>query len=281
MNIIDGATAAKQIKQGLKEVNQSRRQTPGLAIIVVGENPDSLLYANLKEKAMQEIGGKAWKVLLPEVIAEAEILSVIYELNAQDNTHGIIVLLPLPPELQPKKDIFLSAIDPLKDVDGFHPQNRGLLIGGRPAFISCAARSAMDIIKDNVSPLSGKKILLAGDSFDLCMPLSILLGQHGCKVMILPDFEKEALDWCEVAVIENGYAGMIKKCKITGVELIIDAGFYYVNGRPAGNIDASTIEFEGSLAPVPGGLGPILIAQLLKNVTEACVKQNGHGLMEL
>ncbi|MDR1159802.1 MAG: hypothetical protein LBK69_04155 [Syntrophomonadaceae bacterium] len=242
-------------------------------MILVGETAENKVYAGLKEKAAAAIGGKSHVHILPAGVEKNLLLELIGELNNQNTIDGILLQLPLPPRLQPHQDCFLAAIDPKKDVDGFHPENRGLLMGGRPAFTSCAAKAALNIIEEYSEKKEKKRVLIAGNSFDFCLPLDLILLNAGYQVLMQPELEREALMWCDVAVFEKGCAGMIDGSFLpflSQVQLIIDAGFYYQDDKTLGNVDiASLNDYKGALLPTPGGLGPLLIAQLMVNLTAA------------
>jgi methylenetetrahydrofolate dehydrogenase (NADP+)/methenyltetrahydrofolate cyclohydrolase len=264
---------AEVIKSRLREENQNKQQCPQLAMILVGETPENKVYAALKEKAAAAVGAKSHSHILPAEIKKNQVLELIDELNSQNTIDGILLQLPLPDKLQPYRDRFLAAIDPKKDVDGFHPENRGLLMGGRPAFKSCAAQAVLNIIEQYSEAKAKKRVLIVGNSFDLCLPLNLMLLQSGYQVLLQPEFEREALLWCDVAVFEKGCAGMINGSflsLLSRIQLIIDAGFYYQDTKPRGNVDTASLNgYKGALLPVPGGLGPLLIAQLMVNLTAA------------
>ncbi|HWP95904.1 MAG TPA: bifunctional 5,10-methylenetetrahydrofolate dehydrogenase/5,10-methenyltetrahydrofolate cyclohydrolase [Syntrophomonadaceae bacterium] len=270
MKIINGGQAAGEIKARLAEENRRTGLQPCLAVILIGDQADSSLYVALKEKAVQAIGGRFRLERLDEAASSEEVLEIIEVLNQDPIVDGIILQLPLPTQLRAEQDTFLAAISPAKDVDGFHPQNRGLLIGGQPLFISCAALACLQVIEEQFPDLIGKRALLAGDSFDLILPLTMLLLQRGVRVAVHPSWHDTSLEDYDLAVIEKGQPHAIREIDYDGPVLLIDAGFYMIGDRTVGNIDGTSLaEHPGWLLPVPGGLGPLLIAKLMDNLTRA------------
>lgn len=176
--------------------------------------------------------------------------------------------------MQAYQDEFLNAIDPAKDVDGFHPANMGRLLTKNPGFISCAALACMDVCKRNADKLAGKKVLLVGESFDLIKPLALMFMEEGCQVTVAPAYKASDMADADIAVIEKGSPRVVKAESIKAGALIIDAGFYYEETGLYGNVDKEAVSgAEGSLLPVPGGMGPILIAKLLENLCQAAANK--------
>lgn len=275
MNIINGGRIAAEIKTRLAEDNKKNRLQPGLAVILVGDQADSKIYVGLKEKAVAAVGGRFRLEVLGQDAGSAELMQLIGNLNEDPTVDGIVLQLPLPPALQAEQDKFLAAIDPDKDVDGFHPENRGRLMGGQPRFISCAALACLEIIERQFPALKGKRSLLAGNSFDLIMPLTLLLLQRGVLLEVIPSWQERPLEAYDLAVIEQGGAHMIGDLHSVRPILLIDAGFYTVEGRVLGNIDGPSLsQQQGWLLPVPGGLGPLLIAKLMENLSRGAGRRN-------
>lgn len=270
MEIINGNELAKGIKQALREDNGRNDLRPVLAIILVDGDEESRVYVGLKEKAVKEIGGVCRQIITPADITKDKLISIISELNNDGTVDGILLQLPLPEGLQSSVEEILSAIDPQKDVDGFTPANRGLLSTDSQYFTSCAALGVFDVIKQVMPELKAKEIVLIGDSFDVIMPLAVMLMQVGCRVRLEPDYKPGLLGNAEALVIEKGRPQIVKGEHLMQRLLLIDAGFYWENGRTLGNIDFDSVaEREGWLLPVPGGLGPMLIAMLMKNLCQA------------
>lgn len=273
MEIISGKNIADQIKSDLKAANSGAGISPCLMVIDVGENPENSLYIGLKKTAVELIGGSTRIVKLAADTSREELLSIIQAGNDDEDIHGILLQLPLSDGLDPYREEFLQAISPQKDVDGFNPHNRGLLMGAEPYFISCAALACMDISRRYKNPLFGQKVLLVGDSFDVIQPLALLYIKEGCQVTISPEYKPALMKEVDIAVIEKGAPLSVKQQGVKPGALLIDAGFHWHDNRTCGNVDKEAVaEIEGYLLPVPGGMGPLLIAQLMKNLSEAAGK---------
>jgi methylenetetrahydrofolate dehydrogenase (NADP+)/methenyltetrahydrofolate cyclohydrolase len=267
MEMIIGRQIADEIKNRLKVRNQEENVAPCLAIINVGDDKENLIYIGLKEKAVNGMGGSTRILNLPATVGREEVLAVIKDLNDDRLVDGILLQLPLPEKLKTCQEEFLQAINPDKDVDGFNPLNRGRLIGDEPGFVSCAALACMDVSLRYMEPLQGKRVLLVGNSFDLIQPLAILFIKAGCELKVIPDYYPAAMTGIDIAVIEKGGPQIVKAEGIKPGSLIIDAGFYYDENNLYGNVDKSALEgIAGYHLPVPGGMGPILIAKLLENL---------------
>jgi methylenetetrahydrofolate dehydrogenase (NADP+)/methenyltetrahydrofolate cyclohydrolase len=271
IQLINGKGMAEQIQAALYEENKNSGLIPGLAMITVGDDPATASYIRLKERAVESIGGTVRTVNLPRQATRESLLQEIDQLNADPEVHGILLQLPLPEHLAADQDTFLARIHPEKDVDGFSPYNRGLLLGSTlEGFVSCAALACMEVCSRYAAPLAGKKALLVGDSFDVIQALALLLIQAGCLVHIEPEYHEESLRQADLAVIEKGTPRMVKGLADSQLTLLIDAGFHWVDNRSVGNVDLeSTAVMDGYLLPVPGGMGPLLIAKLMENLCKA------------
>lgn len=270
MLMVSGRQIAAEIKAQVYLENQSLGLRPSLAIILAGADQESKLYVELKQKAVAGVGGYCRMVNLPADTGAAALLDEIKRLNEDDNIHGIILQLPLPASLQDRRDDFLAAIRPDKDVDGFNPHNRGLLIGGRPLFTSCAALACLEVINRYIPDLAGRQALLRGDSFDLILPLAAMLAGQGCEVRISPVWKADERIKADILVAEKGGPDTIGPDHLTAGMLAIDAGFYRGENTIRGNIDKKKVAaLEGILLPVPDGMGPVLIAKLMQNLSYA------------
>ncbi|NLO22121.1 MAG: bifunctional 5,10-methylenetetrahydrofolate dehydrogenase/5,10-methenyltetrahydrofolate cyclohydrolase [Syntrophomonadaceae bacterium] len=271
MELISGSKIAEEIKSALKLKNQGAGIMPQLAVIIVGDNEESMVYVGLKEKAALSISARTSIKQLPASISKKELLAVIDEANNDAAINGIIIQLPLPEQLIPYQDQLLEAIKTEKDVDGFNPINRGKLIGGQAEFISCAALACMEVIH-RYGP-QGKNAVLVGDSFDLILPLAIMLAQQDFNVSLINEYQPEWVQKADILVVEKGRAGVVKGSDLRNGMLVIDAGFYWEKGKTLGNVDKdSLLDQPGYLLPVPGGLGPMLIAKLMENLSQAAIK---------
>ncbi len=273
--VISGSEMAAVIKERLKKETQDLYPKPQLAILLVGDDEESHRYVRLKEKAVKEIGGQCLVINLPHNTTLLELLKQVSELNMDANTHGILVQLPLPGPLRPEQETVLASLNVGKDVDGFHPFNRGKLLGGHSSLISCGALACLDIITGCLE-LRGLIAVLVGDSFDLIQPLSLLLMSRGCQVWVVPEAREweEAAAKADILVVEKGEPMMVKGKHVKPGALVIDAGFHWQQGRIVGNVDSGSVMGKARwLVPVPGGIGPLLIAKLLENLVTAYREQ--------
>jgi methylenetetrahydrofolate dehydrogenase (NADP+)/methenyltetrahydrofolate cyclohydrolase len=270
MKIISGRAIADEIQTNLRVVNSSKGVSPGLVVIDIGENKENALYIGLKKKAVEAIGGHTRAINLAADASPKEVLTIIEAANQDQDVDGILLQLPLPETLEPYRQEFLEAISPQKDVDGFNPYNRGLLMGAEPYFISCAALACMDISRRYMNPLSGKKVLLVGNSFDVIQPLALMFIKESCQVTIMPQYQPSFMEDKDIAIIENGAPLVVNQEGLKEGALLIDAGFHWHQERVCGNIDKDAVAgAEGYLLPVPGGMGPLLIASLMGNLSQA------------
>lgn len=278
MQLISGTQWAARIKQQLCQKNRDKGVQPTLAVILVGAQQDSAAYVKLKEKAAADIGGDCRVVSLADNVTRSQLRAAIESLNQDANVHGIILQLPLPAHIDSQQDDFLLAINPEKDVDGFNPVNRGLLIGGQPRFTSCAALAAMEVISQSIPNINRRSALLIGDSFDLILPLTAMLVEQGCEVRVVPEWDRETAISADIVVAEKGAPQIIKNQHLGQVRLLIDAGFYWTSDGSRGNVDNEDVSAaDGLLLPVPGGMGPLLIAELMYNLSRAAWEQQGGG----
>jgi methylenetetrahydrofolate dehydrogenase (NADP+)/methenyltetrahydrofolate cyclohydrolase len=274
MEIISGKAIADEIKAKLKSSNTSAGISPCLAVIDVGDNKENALYIGLKKAAVEAIGGITRIIELDQETNREQVLEKIQALNRDAAVDGILLQLPLPDGLEPYREDFLEAITPHKDVDGFCPRNRGLLMGAEPDFISCAALACMDISRRYMSPLPGKRVLLVGNSFDVIQPLALMFIKAVCSVSIIPRYYPAALQDVDIVIIEKGTPLSVNQEGVKSGALLIDAGFHWHQERVCGNIDREAMaKVEGYLLPVPGGMGPLLIAQLMVNLSQAAQKR--------
>ncbi len=273
MNIISGKAIADEIKADLREANTSQGISPGLVVIDIGENKENALYIGLKKNAVEAIGGRIRIINMAADASREEVLTIIQAANHDLAVDGILLQLPLPETLEPYRQDFLEAISPHKDVDGFNPHNRGLLMGAKPYFISCAALACMDISRRYMNPISGKKVLLVGDSFDVIQPLALMFIKESCQVTVIPEYDPSCMEDMDIAIIEKGAPLVVNQEGVKEGALLIDAGFHWHQDRVCGNIDKDAVAgAKGYLLPVPGGMGPLLIASLMENLTHAARK---------
>ena len=279
--IIDGNKIAQEVRQQVREeVLDFKEKTgivPGLAVILVGEDPASQVYFGRKAKACAEVGFLSREYRLPADTSETKLLGIINELNADKLIHGILVQLPLPKNISTNK--IIAAIDPQKDVDGFHPYNVGGLISGHPLFVPCTPRGIMELISRTRIELSGKEAVVVGRSNIVGKPMALLLlAQHATVTIChsrtkdLPAVTRRA----DVLIAAVGKAGMIKAGMVKEGAVVIDVGVNRLeNGKLIGDVAFDEVAARASyITPVPGGVGPMTIAMLMKNTLMAAQIQD-------
>lgn len=270
--IIDGKKIAAGIREKLKQKIAALPSAPQLAIVLVGNDEPSLIYVRNKQKAATQIGLLSQLHHLDENISEEELLKIIAQLNADSEINGIIVQLPLPKHLNTNR--IINAISPLKDVDGFHPYNTGMLQNNeKPYFIAATPLGVMQLIK-SVSPnLSGKNVVLIGASLIVGRPLATLLLNQECTVSITHAQTrkiKELTSKADILVAACGVAKLVKADWIKENTILIDVGINRENGKLCGDIDFDDVKEKAlAITPVPGGVGPMTIAMLLSNTVDA------------
>ena len=274
--IIDGNKIAQEVRNQVREDALNFKEktgiVPGLAVILVGEDPASQIYVGRKAKACAEVGFLSREYKLPAVTTEAKLLNIISELNADQAIHGILVQLPLPQHISTNK--IISAIDPRKDVDGFHPYNVGGLVSGNPLFVPCTPRGIMELISRTGIELAGKEAVVVGRSNIVGKPMALLLlAQHATVTIChsrtkdLPSVTRRA----DVLIAAVGKAEMIKANMIKEGAIVIDVGVNRLeNGKLVGDVAFNEVAARAShITPVPGGVGPMTIAMLMKNTLDA------------
>ncbi|MBQ1274716.1 MAG: bifunctional methylenetetrahydrofolate dehydrogenase/methenyltetrahydrofolate cyclohydrolase FolD [Cellulosilyticum sp.] len=269
--IIDGKFISTQIKDELKQEVSVLNQNgifPGLAVILVGNNSASQVYVRNKKTACEYVGIKSFSYELPEETSEEALLGLIDTLNQDDKVHGILVQLPLPHHIDENKVIL--AIDPKKDVDGFHPQNVGALCAGLPGFVSCTPAGVIELLKRSKVEISGKNCVVVGRSNIVGKPVSLLLLQEHGTVTICHSKTKnltKILKQADIVVAAVGKAKMIQGSQLKEGAVVIDVGINRdENGKLCGDVDFASCEQVASMiTPVPGGVGPMTIAMLMHN----------------
>jgi methylenetetrahydrofolate dehydrogenase (NADP+)/methenyltetrahydrofolate cyclohydrolase len=281
-HIIDGKAAAAELRAEIgREVaalKAAGKPAPGLHVVLVGEDPASRVYVASKEKLAAEIGMNSVAHRLPAQTTEAALLAKIAELNADDGVDGILVQLPLPKHIDTGR--IIDAIDPAKDVDGLHPINAGLLAGGKNGLVPCTPLGCMLLLKQALPSLSGLEAVVVGRSELVGRPVAQLLLQADCTVTIahsrtrdLPAVVKRA----DIVVAAVGRPRMIKGEWIKSGATMIDVGINRMpDGKLAGDVDyTEAVEVAGAITPVPGGVGPMTIACLLRNTLTAYRARRG------
>jgi methylenetetrahydrofolate dehydrogenase (NADP+)/methenyltetrahydrofolate cyclohydrolase len=274
--IIDGNSIAQEIRQAVsKEALAWKEKTgavPGLAVILVGEDPASKGYVARKAKACAEAGFLSREFKLPADTSETKLLGIINELNADKLIHGILVQLPLPKHIHPDK--IIAAIDPRKDVDGLHPCNMGELVAGNPLYVPCTPRGIMELISRTGIELAGKEAVVVGRSNIVGKPTALLLLAQNATVTICHSRTKNlstVTGRADVLIAAVGKTRMIKADMVKEGAVVIDVGMNRLeNGKLAGDVAFDEVAVKASyITPVPGGVGPMTIAMLMKNTLDA------------
>ncbi len=275
MLVIDGKAISGQIKDELKvKVSEYKKQGKevSLAVILVGNDPASAVYVGNKKKACEYIGINSVSYELPEETSKEELLSIIDKLNKDDKINGILVQLPLPKHIN--EDEVIKAISPDKDVDGFHPENVGRLSIGQKGFVSCTPAGVIELLKRSGIQIVGKNCVVIGRSNIVGKPMSMLLLRENGTVTTthsrtadLKAFTKNA----DILVVAIGKPKFITADYVKEGACVIDVGIHrQENGKLCGDVDYDSVkEVAGALTPVPGGVGPMTIAMLMKNCVES------------
>lgn len=281
MNIIDGKAVSKKVKEDVKaecEQLKAKGVTPGLAVIIVGDDPASQVYVHNKEVACEACGFYSVKYALPAETTQEELNALIDKLNKDNKINGILCQLPLPSHLDDKEVI--NRIDPLKDVDAFHPVNVGAIMIGDYNYLPCTPAGVMELIHSTGVDVSGKKAVVMGRSNIVGKPMAMLLLHENATVEIthsrtqnLADITKEA----DILVAAIGKAKFVKADMVKDGAVVIDVGMNRdENGKLCGDVDFEDVKDKCSfITPVPGGVGPMTIAMLMKNTLTAAKIQNG------
>lgn len=273
--VLNGNEMSKQIREELKQEIQSltdKGVQPGLAVILVGEDPASKVYVGRKAKTCEQLGVYSEVHKLLESTDENELLELIQQLNNNDRIHGILVQLPLPEHISEKAVI--DAISPEKDVDGFHPVNVGNLMIGDGSLLPCTPAGVIEMIKRSGITIAGKHAVVIGRSNIVGKPVSMLLLREHATVTICHSKTanmKEVAKQADILVVAAGRAKMINKDYIKPGAVVVDVGINRLdNGKLAGDVDYDdVVEVAGHITPVPGGVGPMTITMLIKNTVEA------------
>ncbi len=280
MKLIDGKELSQKIRKNVKkeiETLESVGVTPGLAVILVGDDPASKTYVSMKEKACEEAGIYSIVHKMPTSISQDKILEILDMINKNDYMDGILVQLPLPNHIDTDK--IIEAIDHEKDVDGFHPFNVGRLVAGLESFAPCTPLGVMEMLKEyNIDP-KGKDICIVGASNIVGKPMLNLLLNAGATVDICHIFTKDLKAHtlkADIIIVGVGKAGLITEEMVKDNAIVIDIGINRLsNGKLVGDVDFNKVAPKCSfITPVPGGVGPMTIAMLLLNTLKAAKNRN-------
>lgn len=276
--LLEGKVFAAKLKEEAGKKAQELKAkygiTPGLAVIIVGENPASQVYVRNKHKACTELGFYSEGVELPATTTREELLAEIQRLNNDEKIHGILVQLPLPKELQPYESEVLEAINPLKDVDGFHPVNVGRLVTGQKALVPCTPHGCLRMLELAEIPVEGANAVIIGRSNIVGKPMLHLLLGKNATVTICHSRTKnlaEITRQADILVAAVGKAGFVTADMVKPGAAVIDVGINRIAPKKlVGDVDFEAVkEVAGAITPVPGGVGLLTIAMLLQNTVEA------------
>lgn len=278
---IDGKAISDQIKEeAALEAQKLQRQgiTPCLAVVLVGNDPASMVYVNNKKKACEKVGILSRSYELPEDTEEKDLLALVEQLNMDNSVHGVLVQLPLPPQIDEEKVIL--TVDPKKDVDCFHPLNVGLLHTGQKGFLPCTPAGVLELIERSGHTIEGKRCVVIGRSHNVGKPTAMLLLQKNGTVTICHSKTKDLKGICkeaDILVSAVGKLHTVTKDMVKEGAVVIDVGMNRnENGKLCGDVDFDDVcEVAGAVSPVPGGVGLMTVAMLMKNCITAAKLQNG------
>jgi methylenetetrahydrofolate dehydrogenase (NADP+)/methenyltetrahydrofolate cyclohydrolase len=290
-NIIDGKAFAADLRaevgRKIGVLKSEHGITPGLAVVLVGENPASQVYVRNKGRQTEAAGMQSFEHRLSADTSEADLLALVERLNQDPSVNGILVQLPLPEQI--REASVINAVDPAKDVDGFHISNAGLLATGGPGLVPCTPLGCMMMLKDRLGSLSGLRALVLGRSNIVGKPMAQLLLAESCTVTIAHSRTQDLAEECrraDILVAAVGRAQMVPGDWIKPGAAVIDVGINRIDTddgktRLVGDVDfASAVKVAGAITPVPGGVGPMTIACLLLNTLTATCRQHGVEVPE-
>ena len=275
MSIIDGKKVSSHIKDNIaaevKILKNKTGKTPGLAVVLVGDDPASAVYVKNKNKTCKNIGFQSFEHILPENTSEDKLLNLINELNNDDQVNGILVQLPLPSHISSKT--ILVSINPQKDVDGFHLENVGRLVTGNALFKPCTPAGIIKLLDEYKIAIEGKNAVIIGRSNIVGKPVSFLLLERNATVTIchsrtkdLPSITRSA----DILIAAIGKPNFVSLDMVKNNAVVIDVGINRLDGKLVGDVDFTSVSKQASLiTPVPGGVGPMTIAMLMENTLQA------------
>lgn len=269
--LIDGKAISTQIKEECRAKVEKEGLERTLAVVLVGDDPASAVYVGNKKKACEFCGVKSVSHELSAETTEEELLELVDKLNRDDSIDGILVQLPLPSHID--EDKIIKAISPQKDVDGFHPENVGRLSIGQPGFVSCTPAGIIQLLKRSDVEMDGKKCVVIGRSNIVGKPMALLMLRENATVTICHSHTKDLPAVCkeaDILIVAIGRPKMIDASYVKEGAVVIDVGIHRMeNGKLCGDVDFDSVEPVASkITPVPGGVGPMTIAMLMKNVVD-------------
>lgn len=273
--VIDGRALAKkveeEVKEGVQKLKAEKGIIPGLATILVGEDPASKMYVRLKHKVCERIGIHGEDHNLPASISQEELTTHIKQLNLRDDIHGILLQLPLPKHLDDKEAML--AIDPKKDADGFHPYNMGNLLIGNEGFVPCTPKGVIRAMEEHGVQIQGKHAVIVGHSNVVGKPMAAMLINRNATVSVCHVFTRDLKQYtldADILVVGTGVKHLIKADMVKEGVVVFDVGITEENGKVYGDVDFENVIKKASLiTPVPGGVGPMTISILMQHVLMA------------
>lgn len=279
--IIDGKAMASEIEAEVRSKVQklaSKGVIPGLAAVLVGANPASQMYVRLKHSACARVGIRSENVALPEDIGEEQLLAKIEELNRRTDIHGIMLELPLPKHLDPRKA--MMSIAPEKDVDGFHPENMGALLLGAEKLVPCTPKGIIYALESLGVKLEGAEVVIVGHSNVVGKPLAAMMLNRNATVQVCHVYTKDLAEHTrrgDILVVAAGVPGLIKADMVKPGAYVFDVGINRVGDKTVGDVDFDAVkDVASAITPVPGGVGPLTVSMLLGQVVQATEAQTGH-----
>lgn len=276
--IIDGKALAGEVEaETLQRAKKLAEKgiVPGLATVLVGENPASQMYIRLKHSACSRAGIRSENVLLPESSTEEEIIAKIQQLNQREDINGILLQLPLPGGLNPQKA--MMSILPEKDVDGFHPRNMGALLLGSERLVPCTPLGIIYALERLNKKLEGAEVVIVGHSNVVGKPLAAMMLNRNATVQVCHVFTRDLAEHtrdAEILVVAAGVPGLIKKEMVRPGAYVFDVGINRVGDKTVGDVDYQAVSgIAGAITPVPGGVGPLTVAMLLRQTLKAAEEQ--------
>ncbi len=271
------AAVKLRVKNQTEELLEKNGITPGLAVVIVGNDPASRVYVNSKKKACAEVGFNSYEYALPEETTQQELLELVEKLNNDPKVNGILCQLPLPKQID--ENAIINAIRPEKDVDAFHPFNVGKIMIGEFAFLPCTPAGVMELIDSTGVEVSGKNCVVIGRSNIVGKPMSMLLLHRSGTVTICHSKTQNLTEICknaDILVAAVGRANFVTADMVKEGAVVIDVGMNRLdNGKLCGDVDFNEVEKKASfITPVPGGVGPMTIAMLMQNTLTAAKLQN-------
>ena len=276
MQLIDGKALAKKVQDSVatevEQLKQEKNIVPGLAVVIVGDDPASHAYVGMKEKACKYVGFYSIVHKMPDSISQEEIIEIIQMMNNNSHIHGILVQLPLPKHIDTDK--ILEVIDPKKDVDGFHPYNVGRLVTGLDGFVACTPLGVMKMFEEYDIDLKGKDVCVVGASSIVGKPMASLLLNANATITVTHIHTKDLkahTSKADIIVVGVGVPGLIKEDMVKDGAIVIDIGINRIeDGSLVGDVDFENVSSKCSyITPVPGGVGPMTIAMLLENTLKS------------